>query len=148
MNQHQNDTDFGSDGDDWTLTTNELHALVRSGTFYSPAGDHHGLVHIRCDHCDETSIDECLGMPGDDKDLCLWCAVQFVVDTYCVGGTVAEATARVATHTQFAVCSADSAHAAEWTAIVLRTDASGVVCGGDSGYLASLGRVAGVVEND
>jgi hypothetical protein len=46
------------------------------------------------------------------------------------------------------VCSADSAHAAEWTAIVLRTDGSGVVCGGDSGYLASLGRVAGVVENE
>ena len=51
-------------------------------------------------------------------------------------------------HPQFAVCSADSAHAAEWTAIVLRTDGSGVVCGGDSGYLASLGRVAGVVENE
>jgi hypothetical protein len=136
-------SDSDSDEDEQRLSNSFLQALVHYGTFYNPANTHYGneggVSYVACDHCLRQGIKECLALPSSDMDLCLACAVKFVVDFYCKGFTVADALLAVQQRTQFAVCNNDPLKASDWTAILLHTNSAGRVCGGHSGFLAAQG---------
>ena len=146
------DRDSDSDGEEPRLSNNFMQALVQYGTFYNPASLHYGYAsatsQVGCDHCSRSNIPECLAMPLSETDVCLTCAVRYVVGTHCSGLTVPDALIAVQGLTQFAVCNNDPSRASEWTAILLHTNSAGRVCGGHSGFLAAAAAVPGPAAND
>jgi hypothetical protein len=120
------------------LTNDQIQELVLHGTYYFPAAQHYNnraFVVVGCDKCDTSGLRCCLGMNGGDIDLCLPCALEFILHTHCMGLSIPEATARVSEATIFEVFNNTPAEALRvWNSILLETDTLGRVTGGSLGY--------------